>query len=103
MNNIFIFVFRSNGIYVAFIMNNFLYSRDGAYLGWVEGNYVWDSSGQFRGVLTELNGNKYILRDKFMLLPVPRVPKATPTSVALPAPVANIAPISLPVHLIDAV
>lgn len=94
------FIFRSTGQYLGFIVNGYLFSRDGEYLGWVEGNFVWDKSGQYRGSFT--NDGKYIVRNIYTVLPVPRAPRPYPITPSLPAPQANIAPIVLPIGLVDA-
>ncbi len=96
------YVFRSNGTYLGFISNGSLFSRDGEYLGWVEGKFVWDSSGQFRGEIKEINNNKYILKNIFLIQPIPKVPKVWPVSPAPPVPQANIMPITLPIGSKDA-
>jgi hypothetical protein len=95
------YIFKSNGFYLGFIKNDFLYSRDGIYLGWIEKDFVWDQNGQFRGLLIEKEGHKYILTKRFTMLPAARQPRVSTAHVAPPPPLANIAPISLPVDLQD--
>ena len=98
-----VFIFLSNGFYFGFIQDGLLFSRDGIYSGWVEDNLiVWDSLGRFRGSVTTIKEKKYVLRDRLSMPPISRVPKAVVSSVAPPAPPANIPPIDLPVNLIDA-
>jgi hypothetical protein len=95
------FVYKSNGFYLGYIRNGYLISRDGVYLGWIEGNYAWDSRGLFRGMLSDINNHKYILFDRFALPPVPRTPKNMPALGPIPTPPSNIAPITLPVQMVD--
>ena len=95
-------IFKSSGIYLGFIDNDFLFSRDGQYLGWLEGAHVWGADGQYRGNLNETNGNLYILRNMFVSMPIPRPPKISPNSPSLPQPPANINPIQLPIGFVDA-
>jgi len=97
-----IFLFESNGNYVGFIsQNGFIFSRNGIYLGWVEGNVAWDVNGRFRGVLTDIKGNNYILINRFMMPPFPKTPQKAPTAVTIPDPPPNIPSIVLPPGLID--
>jgi|GEM_PF-2286163 len=93
-------IFLSDGRHLGFIEGNFLYSRDGVYMGWLEGEIAWDKDGNFRGVLTSLQGNLYILNDKFAISPSPRTPKVNGNVVA-PNPPANIRAIMLPTGLVD--
>lgn len=87
-------IFRTNGTYLGFIADGSLFSRDGEYLGWVDGRHVWDSQGRYRGQLW--NNDKYIIFNRFNVAPVPRTPKAAPSTPALPNPPANIAAVTLP-------
>lgn len=101
MENI-IYIFKSNGFYFGFIKNDFLFSRNGIYLGWIERNFVWDRNGRFRGVIRDINGEKYILINRFTILPVSRTPKTAPPTEIPPPPKNNILPITLSPELIDA-
>lgn len=92
-----IYFFNTRGFYIGFIENNILFSRDGEYLGWLEGNIVWNSNGQYIGQLVDIGGNKYVLRNMFIISPLPRVPRVMPSPPAPPSPVSNIAPISSPI------
>lgn len=96
------YIFKSNGFYLGFIKHDYLYNRDGIYLGWIEKDFVWDKNGQFRGVLVDVSGHKYVLVKRFTLLPAARSPRASVAPVIPPQPPANIAPISLSVDLQDA-
>lgn len=92
-------IFRTNGIYIGFIKNNYIFSRDGEYLGWVEeNNFCWDLKGRFKG---QIYMDKYIILNQFTVIPLPRMPKMPPITPALPNPPANIVPISLPVGFVD--
>jgi len=95
------YILRSNGNYIGFIDNNNIFSRDCLYLGWVEGNYVWDKNGNFRGILTEINGNQYVILNQLQIPPIPRIPRLQPLPPTPPMPAPNILPISLPVGYID--
>lgn len=95
-------IYKTSGIYLGFLNNDLLFSRDGDYLGWTEGQFVWDSTGKFRGMIAEIKGNKYILKDRFSMPPLTKPPKAVNTAVNPPTAPANIAPITLPVNLVDA-
>lgn len=90
-------IFRSDGRYLGFIKDDFLYSRDGIYLGWIEGQIAWDKNGNFRGVLID----KYILLDKYTIPPTTRTPKISPNVMAPTNPPANIPPVNPPTGLID--
>jgi len=91
------YIYRSNGFYLGFIRGGDLFSLYGVPLAWVEDDkYVWDYSGRFRGVLTEINGKRYIIVNRFSLLPSQRSPKTQPAQQVPPSPQANIAPISFP-------
>ena len=94
------FIFKSTGQYFGFIVDDYLFSRDGEYLGWIEGKYAWDKSGLFRGIVTD--DKRYIVRNIYTILPVPRAPRPHPSTPSLPTPQANIASIVLPVGYIDA-
>jgi len=99
------YIFKANGFYFGFIYNDFLYSRDGVYLGWAEGKYIWDRSGQFRGELTTIDQqeeNYYILKNMFVVTPIPKTPKFTVTIPQLPPPKSNLNPsLNLPVGYKD--
>ena len=94
-------IYKSNGVYLGFISDGYIYSRDGDYLGWLDGNISWDISGKFRGILNVINGSNYILMDKFAILPLPRMPKTPLMKPVIPNPPPNITPIQLPVGFID--
>ena len=96
------YIYLSNGFYLGFISNGFLYSRDGICIGWLEGNYVWDMEGKYRGGVIEIAGNKYILRRRFGLPPISRPPKGYIAPVTPLPPPSNIKPIDLAVDIIDA-
>lgn len=96
------YIFKSNGTYFGFIENGYLFSRDGQYLGWIEDKLVWDFNGQFRGEVKDFGGKKYILRNIFMISPLPRIPKLPPLSPLTPTPQMNIIPITLPINFKDA-
>ena len=95
-------IYKSNGSYLGFIKDTFLFSRDGLPLGWIENKLVWDSNGNFRGIIFESVGNNYIVKPRFVMPPIPRPPKPIPSIPALPAPQANIPPIILPTEFSDA-
>jgi hypothetical protein len=95
-------VYRSGGIYLGFISNNYLFSRDGVYMGWIDGNYVWDSFGRFRGTLINRDGYKYIWYNQLVMPPNNRTPKTAPTNITPPTnPVAVISPVNPPVGYKD--
>jgi len=97
------FIFKSTGNYLGFIINDFFFSRDGVHLGWLEqGKFVWDTKGNFKGLLTGINNNFYILVNKLAIPPFSRAPKTAPNNPVIPPPPPNISPISLPVGYIDA-
>ncbi len=96
------YIFRSNGFYLGFIVSGNLYSRDGIYLGWLEGNFVWDKSGRFKGILTKINENHYIVFNQFTMPPVVRPAKPNAPQVTPPTPLANIASVTLPIQFSDA-
>lgn len=93
-------IFKSTGHYIGFINNNSLFSRDGEYLGWVEGNFVWDCNGIFRGILSK--DGRYILKNVYTISPISKPARPNPVHPVLPVPVANIAPITLPIGFVDA-
>ena len=95
------YVFRSNGNYLGFISNGNLFSRDGEYLGWTEGDLVWDSNGHFRGKITIISSRNYILKNAYLIPPIPKVPRVPPSFQVPPAPPLNAAPIILPIGLKD--
>lgn len=96
-------IYKSNGTYLGFIWNNFLFSRDGEYLGWLEGTAVWDKHGTYRGQLFEQGGNTFIIVNQLIIQPVPRNPKLLPPlRPALPNPPPNVSPINLPIGFVDA-
>jgi hypothetical protein len=90
------YVYKTNGFYLGFISGGNLFSRDGVYLGWVEENFVWDAQGQFRGELSVLGDNYYILKNMFAVPPIPKIPKPSSSVPILPNPPANIAPVIIP-------
>lgn len=85
-------IFRTNGMYLGFMLNSFLFSRDGEYLGWIENNYFWNSEGKFLGQIWQ---EKYIIFNQFAVPPVPKNPRIAPTTPAIPPPPANISPTTL--------
>ena len=97
-----VYIFRSTGHYVGFVQNDQFFSRDGVYLGWVEREDVWDRTGQFQGKIKEISGNKYIVRNIYVLSPIPRMPRAYPASPNIPPPPSNVPPINLPIGDKDA-
>ena len=96
------YIFKSTGQYLGFISNNYIFSRDGVYLGWVDDKLVWGKDGQFKGVVFELNDYTYVVRNKFTVSPIPKSPRAIPSTPSAPQPAANVAPISLPLGYEDA-
>ena len=95
-------IFRSNGHYLGFVKRDFLFSRDGAYLAWIDDdNNVWDTRGKYRGRLEEINKQKYILKNKYAMSPVPIPSKPTPPAPSIPAPPPNIPSIVLSIDLED--
>jgi len=95
------YIHLTNGNYLGFISNNSLFSRDGIYLGWIDGNTVWDKNGQYRGQISEINDVFYILKHKFSVNPIPRVPRAQPVAPTAPVPISNRTPIIVPLPLMD--
>jgi len=95
------YIYRTSGFNLGFLYNNNIFSRDGQYLGWVEKKYAWDTSGNYRGELTNLNGNIYILKNLYMIEPIPRIPKVPPVPPVVPNPPVNIVPIVPPIGYID--
>jgi hypothetical protein len=90
------YIYHSNGRCLAFLNDKGIFSLSGNYIGWVEDDdTVWDNSGNYRGNLEVINGNKYILKNRFLLNPIPKVPRVPPVSPVLPSPPAPIAPINL--------
>lgn len=96
------YIFRSNGNYLGFINNGSLFSRDGEYLGWVEGKFVWGSTGQFCGEVTEINNKKYIIKNMFLIPPIPKIPRIPPIPSIPPTPPINAMPIILNMGFKDA-
>lgn len=96
-------IFKSNGIYLGFLRDdNYLFSRDGLYLGWIESGYAWDISGQFRGQLTKIGQNNYVLKNMYAVPPLPKTPKPFPPPLtSIFDPQSNIPPIVLPFGLTD--
>ena len=94
-------IFRADGRYLGFIKDNFLYSRDWIYMGWLDGQFVWDKGGFFRGTMCSINGNNYILADKYTIPPTQRTPRIS-ESISASTPPPNIAPITLPTGEVDA-
>jgi len=92
------YIFKSSWQYLGFIKNGNIFSWNGQYLGWIESGYVWDVSGQFKGEIKEINGHSYILRNMYVLPPLPKTPKGHASDEPLPAvpPQMNITPISSP-------
>jgi len=96
-------IYKSSGIYLGFIHNNYLFSRDGIYLGWMNGqNYVWDTHGNYAGQLKQYNARNYIVRHVYNLAPVSKFPQPMPVTPALPNPPPNVPPIPLPIGEQDA-
>lgn len=96
------YIHLTNGNYLGFIVNGRLFSRDGVYLGWVEGETVWDRNGRYRGSVMEINGGNYILKHKFAITPIPRIPRTSPIKPTTPNPASNRAPIMVPLPFEDA-
>lgn len=96
-----IYIYKTNGFYLGFIRNGFLFSGQGVYMGWVEGNFVWDSKGRFRGIITEINGHKYIILNRLSISPVARPPKLPQNQEIPPNPQPNIVRITLSPELSD--
>jgi len=96
------YIYLSNGFYFGFMSNGFLYSRNGICLGWLEGKFVWDLEGKFRGTIVDINGNKYILKQRFGLSPISRPARGPVAPITPVAPAPNIKPANLPVEVVDA-
>lgn len=96
-------IFRSDGVYIGFVKEGYIYSRDGIYLGWLDGKYAWDRKGFFRGVLTDIDNEKsLILLNKFSIPPTQRISKEAENIIPPPDPVPNIKPpMQLPIGIID--
>lgn len=96
------YIFRSTGQYLGFILNNSLFDRDSVYLGWIENKRnVWDKNGAYRGMLNDISGRTYVLKNQFMINPIPRIPKIPPIPPIPPIPQQNIMPIILPIGVQD--
>ncbi len=96
------YIFKSYGNYLGFIDNDNIFDRDGVYLGWLDdGILFWHSSGKFGGVLKELNGNLYLLKNQLQIPPIPKIPKTQPDRPIPLDPPINIMPIVLPIGNID--
>ncbi|MEY2486832.1 MAG: hypothetical protein QOH39_2480 [Verrucomicrobiota bacterium] len=91
-------IYRTNGTYLGFISNGFIFSRDGQYLGWIDGQHAWDAAGRFRG---QRWNKKYIILNRFAVQPLPKHPRGTPATPALPDPPPNISPIAPPTGWVD--
>jgi hypothetical protein len=102
MNNP-IFIFQTNGTYTGYVDNGYLYTRDGLFLGWVENdNNVYDRKGNYRGRLSLLGANYYILKNRFNLNPLPKPPTTSPPAHQ-PVPAQNsIPPVTPSLGLEDA-
>jgi hypothetical protein len=79
-------LFRWDGAYWGFLLENQLYDRYGRHVGWFEtpGIDVYDLSGHFMGELWE---EQYVLRSIFRSEPIPRASRAPvpyPTPPAAP-------------------
>lgn len=95
-------IFQSSGQYLGFIREDgYILSRDGVYLGWLEGNFAWDKDGQFRGQLSKINENYYILKNMYSVSPVPKTPRPVPSVSTVPNPFPNIASIQLKIGFKD--
>lgn len=95
-------IFRLNGQGLGFVDDGNLFSWQGEYLGWVEGGLVWDKEGHFRGSLAEINGYNYILRNLYIVSPIPRISRIAPPPPSLPSPQLPIRPIQPPIGFKDA-
>ena len=98
------YIFKSSGQYFGFVDkdNGNIFSWDGQYLGWVDGNYVWDTAGQFRGEIKEIAGHFYILKNMYVLPPLPKSPKLNPLPIiSAPTPQSVIPPITLDIGWVD--
>lgn len=95
------YIFKTNGNYLGFIYNNNIFSRDSVYLGWIENNLVWDTQGNFRGQVSKIANNHYILKNSFSINPIPRIPRIQPIPPVPPVPPINIMPIILPIGFVD--
>lgn len=69
------FIFHTDGTYIGYIDENYFFSRDGNYLGWLENDgSVYDKLGKYRGRLSLIGSNYYILKNRFILDPMPKPP-----------------------------
>ena len=86
-----------NGILLGYIIGNQIHSRDGEYIGYVEENDTcWNDRGHFRGKIKEIDGNYYIVREMFKLLPNGRGPRKSVFTPIIPTTQINILPIQQP-------
>ncbi len=103
MSNPMPYIFLLNGNYLGFISADNIFSRDGEYLGWIENEIVWDKNGIYCGKLNEINGHLYILKESYILSPMPRIPKIAPIPPIAPLPAANISPITPQIGITDGI
>ena len=101
MNGNIVFIYRSNGNYLGFISGSNFFSRDGIYWGWIEGNLVWNHTGRYAGEVKEINGHSYIMKNMYILPPIPKPPKKLPDIPTIPDPPRNIRAINLPIGYQD--
>jgi hypothetical protein len=96
------YIFRLSGQYFGFIDSGNVFSWNGRYLGWLESNYVWDASGQFRGELKTISGHLYVVKNMYVLPPLPKAPKQNPLPVTpIMPPQANVPPVTLELGWVD--
>lgn len=96
-------IFRSSGQYIGFVSEQNLFSWSGEYLGWIDDQkFVWDKNGIFRGQLIQINNNYYIIKNKYLIPPISKNARASAPNPAIPAPLAPLPPISLPLGTEDA-
>lgn len=91
-------IYRSNGNYLGFISDKYIFSWDGNYLGWIDNqNFVWRKNGNFAGKLQEISGVNYILRNTLQIIPISKSPRTLPLTPAPPTPKVKIAPVQTPI------
>ncbi len=76
-------LFRWDGQYWGFVVDDGLYDRHGRHVGWLEGNDVYDRSGRFMG---ELMNRYYVLRNLLRPEPIQRASRPAVPHPTTPSP-----------------
>ena len=75
------YIFRWNGKYFGFLLDDNFFDANAKWLGWIEDGQIWRENGELLGALHE---DTYILKSTTKLPPEPKFPPVPPVPPEAP-------------------